>query len=248
MQTHQHRIKTMLSTEEYLQKLIDSFELINANELVYLINCELRVIYMSKLMLDILNKQPSDVLGKYFLEVSPVPDDNALALEKSLQQILENKQSSTFLSINSLRPKEENRALTCIQTPYIHNDQVVAISLQGKQISMPIDVYSILMKSQLEQTPPEDNLEDISLSHREQQIIFLLIHCKNSLEIAQVISTAEQRPIGEKTVRNIISRQLFKKFQVEDQKQLINKLRQLKYHKKFPDNLFNDLHVNLEQI
>lgn len=238
----------MLPRDEYLQKIIDSFELINANKLVYLVDREFKVIYMSPLMLDILNKSPSDVVGKYFLDAAPVPENNARELEKSLRQILIDKQSRKFLSINSLRPGDENRVLVCIQTPYIFADQVVAIGLQGKQIDIPLDIYGILINSQLEQLACEENLVDANLTHREHEIAFLLLHCKNSLEIAHVLTVAEQHPISEKTVRNIISRQLFKKFQVRDQKQLISKLRALKYHKKIPDKLFKDLHIDLQML
>lgn len=238
----------MLSHDEYLQKLIDSFKLINNNKLVYLINREFRVIYMSELMLGILNKRLEDVLGKHFLDVAPVPSGNAKALKKSLQQILKDQQSRKFLSINSLRRGDENRVMICIQTPYINNDQVVAIGLQGKHIDIPLDIYSILINSQLKQSSTKGHPVEINLTPREQGIAFLLLHCRNSLEIAQVLTVAERNPISEKTVRNVIARQLFKKFQVSDQKQLISKLRALKYHKKIPDNLFRDMHIDLQTL
>lgn len=238
----------MLSQDEYLQKLIDSFKLINDNKLVYLINREFRVIYMSELMLSILNKRQEDVLDKYFLEVAPVPQGNAEALKKSLYQMLEDQQSRKFLSINSLCHDDENQTLICIQTPYINNDQVMAIGLQSKHIDISLDIYSMLINSQSEHPLAEENLVNVNLTNREHEIAFLLLHCKNSLEIAQVLTIAEQHPISEKTVRNIISRQLFKKFQVSDQKQLISKLRTLKYHKKIPDNLFNNIFIDLQTL
>lgn len=238
----------MLTQAEYLQKLIASFELIYVEKLIYLVNRDLRVIYMSKLMLRLLNKQSCDVVGKYFLEVAPVPESNATLLEESLLQILDDQRSRKFLSVNSLRVGEENQMLLCVQTPYLYKGKVVAISLQGKQIDLPINIYSILTNQQPDKRALENNLDHVKLTQREDEIAFLLLYCKNSTEIAQIISVVGQQKVSEKTIRNIISRQLFVKFQVSDQKHLIEKLRSMKHYKKIPPHFLRNLHIDLDLL
>jgi DNA-binding CsgD family transcriptional regulator len=77
--------------------------------------------------------------------------------------------------------------------------------------------------------------QKITLTQREEKVIFLLLQKCSSREIAEILSKLENTAITKDAIDKLITNQLQKKFNVANRNMLAEQLIKLNYHKLIPD-------------
>ena len=85
----------------------------------------------------------------------------------------------------------------------------------------------------------------VKLSKREEEVLFLLLHGKSAREITDFINRAEQSNISVNTIKSIINKQLYLKFDVYDLATLLNKSRQQGYTNFIPTSFIINQGIHL---
>ena len=85
----------------------------------------------------------------------------------------------------------------------------------------------------------------ISLSRREEEVLFLLLYGKSAREITEFINKAENNSISVNTIKSIINKQLFFKFDVYDLEELLAKAKAMGYASIIPASFIVENRIHM---
>ena len=233
----------------FLNKVVELYNLIYVNELVFLIDVNNTILFAGEKIQEVINCHPKTLIGKNHLDILPLPQENISSVNASIDKVIKTKSPQEFLSIN-LNHNHEYLILDCVLKPIINpvTDNIVAIGVESRKLDAKLYLYKLLLLLENNQinlnqhTPHIDPL----LTLREHEIAFLLFYCKSTKKIATILGDLYGKSVTSKTLSNIISSGLYPKLQVYGIDALINKLHSLGYHTKIPVSFLINMHLDLE--
>lgn len=238
----------MLNDIDLLNKTTELYNLIYPNEPVLLIGMNDCILFAGKKIQAITNINTELLIGKNYLKVLPLPEENINNIKFSIEKVLLTKAPQEFLSINR-NHNPDYLILDCILKPIINpsTDNIVAISVESQKLNTPLYLYKLLLFLEKNQFRLTQNVEhtDTLLTLREHEIAFLLFYCKSTKKIAMFLSNLYDKSVSAKTISNIISSGLYLKLNVYGIDALIDKLQTLGYHNKIPVSFLMNMHLDL---
>lgn len=237
------------SDHSCLSKIADYYQLIAQSKFFCVIDLDYNVIAIDDKTLDIF-KFTENIIGKNFLydfERSPKRFHFA---RYNLMSCQSNKRIIKFLTVNKGR-KIGYETLLYEYSPLVNNNtkNVVAILITAEVPSIPISFYKIT-QSFKDQGIVNRNIHDIKtpLSEREREVLFLLFHCRNKSEIAEVLSNIHGKQITESAIRKLIHRNLYSKFNVVNEIGLRNAIREYGFYLRIPDAISDEFIFNVTDL
>lgn len=228
-----------------LEKYVEFCELFYIDSFTIVLDLDSKVVFVGNKFLEVVKRTKQEMLGKNLYETTQIPESNRKISDKAFPQAISNKETKQCFIANLYHSYPQAYILMLLFSPILTaENEVIAARLDFTPVEISY-FYHILIhtKNKIEPANLPDN--DSFLTRREHQVAFLLCHCKNSSEIAQVLSLFNQKNIQAKTVNNIISRYLFSKFNVDTKAELINKLKEMNYDKKMPNSLLSNQFIDL---
>ena len=241
-----------LDDKQFLDKVLDLFQLIHKNELVLLIDLNDIILFSGNTITDLIHVTLNDIVNKDYKKVTWLPAENIKFITKSINNVIKTKQSSLFLNINLFHTYEYIVLQGTIK-PLINHDtnNIVAIAVESRKLDFDLNFYKILniiAKHKALKANTTNTHTETLLSLREHEIVFLLNHCKTVENATELLNKFYTKPISSKTVYNIIRQQIYPKFDVYNLDNLINISQKLGYHKKIPSSFLINLHIDLNSI
>ncbi len=236
------------SDSSFLSKIIELFNLIYSDDPVILIGIDGIILFVGEKIQDITGISADDLLGKNHLEVLPLPKDNIDSILTAIDDVLKYKEQSEFLSVN-LNHEIGYAILHCVLKPIINpsTHNVVALHVESKKLPLHIYLNSILSQISAKSYSDKCNQmnKDDLLTLREHEIAFLLFYFKSAKKVSVILSEIYGKSVSAKTIANIISFQLYSKFDVYGQEALLDKIYELGYHQKIPQSFLSNLFIKL---
>ena len=241
----------MQTNEECLTRVIQLFNLLYRKSFIHIIDLENRFIFVGDEMLDVANETRENVIGRTWYDVMSPHPDNIVSTELGIRAAISTRLAQHAITINVKRHETTQRILHVIQKPIINpaTDQVVAVHIEFFKVNFPLYFHHLLLKNPERITTRCLTYEQEGiLTRREHEIAFLLFYCKSLDDIVEVINAHSDRKITAKTIRNIISQQLFKKLHVFNRDSLLEELHKLEYHRKIPSSLLSNPHIDISEL
>ena len=76
----------------------------------------------------------------------------------------------------------------------------------------------------------------------------MLFHCSSRAEIAEIISKIHEKSISESAIRKLIQRNLYSKFNVVNDLELRNAIRNSGFHLRIPDAISDEFIFNVDNL
>ncbi|WP_158649261.1 helix-turn-helix transcriptional regulator [Aquella oligotrophica] len=234
---------------KHLEKYIRHCEDFYSDTFMIVLDRDLIARFAGNQYLKVGNKNLQSVVGKHIHATALIPDENIQPSLKAFNKAITEGITVPVLIANLLHKIEDKiQVLGACISPIMEPNTRYVIGLRFEFCTIKIDTFfQILIKNA--QPIVNNNLphNDEFLTKREHQIAFLLFYCSSYVEIAEIISRFNQRIITEKTVRNIVSRYLYPKFNVSNKDSLLAKLQLHGYHNKIPNSLLSNRFIDLSR-
>ena len=241
------------SDTNILNELIQLYEQVHFNNKIALLDINLIVKYVSKPLLTILNNGITDPLLLTNINLIDSmkrlnrPPEIIQYIEQSLAKVINENHLVENINID-LKRETVNIVLQCRFTP-LHNREtgnIIAIEALLSVLNTPLllsEPGKLLKHGEFSSLKSNDKL----LTRREHEVLFLHFQCKSAKEISQQISAIYNKDISLHTIGRV-NYQLYKKFNVYNQNQLIIEARKQNYHKKIPVTLLSNRIIDIQDL
>lgn len=238
-----------LANDKFLIKTTEFYSYTYITDAVFMLDLNYQILFAGNGVAKLMARPAKDLLFKNCLEILPISKQSIKPLLATLDKMLYLRQPHEFLSVNP-NYQEDLLILHCTEKPIVNpgTNDTVAISMELRKLDIPLYFAKILELNSFPISNLTQDYQDHLLTKREHEIAFLLFHYPTSEKIAEIISSFSPKPVSAKTIRNILSQQLYPKFKVYNIQALIDKLYVLDYHKKIPPSLLVDQYFDLTGI
>lgn len=227
---------------EFLELYIRSFAIISSGKMISITRVDTKeFIYVSQPMIRLFRNDDS-LIGKRLDNIpvlEPFIDEYMLLFKKVLQK---------SGPVNALIAHDFSN--TGIKTIKVLHKQPIISPLTGTILAIIDEIKDFAMNRELSQfislmnyhadtineNPQIQSEPNITLTKRQQEIIFLLTLGKSPKNIAEFISQLEGKVLAPATITAIINKQLYTKFEVNSTSKLIEKAIIMGFVNNVPDN------------
>jgi hypothetical protein len=231
-----------------LSIIIDYYQNIEQKRIFCVIDLDYTIVAINEQTIDIFGLS-GEVVGKNFLHDFERSDNRYKFVSANLFDCVSNKVIVKFLTANKSR-KSGYETLLYEYIPLIDKVKktVVAILISAELPSIPLNFHKL--KETLKGNKPKIDImiDKLVLSEREKEISFLLFHCRTRDEIAQILSNIYDKSITESSVRKIIQRNLYDRYNVVNDIDLRNAIRDTGLHLRIPDAISEDFIFTLNDL
>lgn len=229
--------------------IINYFQSIEEKEIFCIIDLNYIILAINDLTMSIFDLYGDGFLDKNFLyDFNRGAYRHAFAKANLLNCYL-NKRKIQFLSVNKRR-KSGYELLLFEYTPLINKKtgNVIAILIAAEVPLIPINFHNL--KERLKHISIENNEHEgsLQLTEREKEVLFLLFHCRSRNEIAEILSNVYGKNITEAAIRKLIQRNLYSKFNVLNDPDLRNAIRNTGFHLKIPDIISDEFIFTVDEL
>ena len=229
--------------------IVDYYQRIEQKRIFCIIDLNYTILAINESTMDIFGLYGDAFIGKHFLTDFNRSLTRFTFTNANLLSCLLNKRVIQFLSVNKIR-KTGYETLLFEYTPLINKNtnNVVAILISAEVPLIPINFHNLKERLKLNsqaETIFDDRLE---LSEREKEILFLLFHCSSRVEIAEIISKVHGTKLTESAIRKLIQRNLYTKFNVLNDLELRNAIRNAGFHLRIPDSISNEFIFTVDDL
>lgn len=249
----------MLTNKAALDLLINTYQnfYIDSPQMLFLADLEYNLCAYSNFTIEVWDS-PISRMGQSMIGINLFDSSLTRFIDKELviqlfDEMLKTKKAITILGVNFAR-KIDYWVLIFEYEPVIRHDtgEVIAIQGRGYRPKYPINWYKLPSLFQHEEHCSVEQIEaknDSFLTNREHEILFLMYNFETYEEISAIISLNNKKQITSSAVGKYIRRNLYSKFNVNDNQSLKLKAAKLNYHKKIPISLMPPtLVLNLEDL
>lgn len=239
-------VKRNINMHKTLSKYVEFAQTFQENSFMIILDLDFKVLFAGKEYLNVIKKTPAETLGKLLSESTPIPEKNRILSKIAFTEAIQEQKVKEVFIANLYHPYPSYYTLLLTFHPIIDPSSNTTVGAKLEFIPAEIAYFFHILVQISEKIEPnglEDN--DDFLTPREHQIAFLLCHCKDLNEIANIMSLFNNKKITAKTVANIISRYLFTKFKVTQRDELMLTLREHGYHQKMPNSLLSNQFIDL---
>jgi len=229
--------------------IVDYYQQIEQKRIFCIIDLNYIILAINESTMDIFGLYGDAFIGKHFLNDFNRSLTRFTFTNANLLSCLLKKRVIQFLSVNKIR-KIGYETLLFEYTPLINKNtnNVVAILISAEVPLIPINFHNLKERLKLnrqDETIFDDRLE---LSEREKEILFLLFHCSSRVEIAEIISKVHGTKLTESAIRKLIQRNLYTKFNVVNDLELRNAIRNAGFHLRIPDSISNEFIFTVDDL
>ena len=233
---------------KYIQRSIDAAKIIfHDQELFYVLNLDYQLEYCSEHYAQFLGYSSANELLKLIVNDSDLTHSFGVSKCNPLQTAQQNSPHVFLMFVNDKFGKK--RPLFSVVRRILNDENIlVGFFINNIRAFFNSDKLQLLEKlnpnfTHKRYTYNKDLL--IKLSKREEEVLFLLLYGKSAREITDFINCAEQSNISINTIKSIINRQLFVKFDVYDLATLLSKSRQQGYANFIPASFIINYGIHL---
>lgn len=190
------------------------------------------------------------IIGKNFLYDFNRSNKRFHFTSYNLGSCIKNKKVIKFLTVNNDR-KTGYETLSYEYLPLVNNEtlNIVAVLITAEVPVVPLSFYKITQSFKNQKLPTRViNNKDYTLSEREQEVLFFLFHCNNKTEIAEILSNIYGKIITESSIRKLIHRNLYSKFNVVNEIELRSVIREHGFYLKIPDIISDEFIFNITEL
>ena len=233
----------MQNINPLLQKTINHFKTTSYHRMFAILDLDLKIVLIDN-KAPIVMRLSGEIIGKHFLYDFDRTPKRAEFVKKNMAKCIKNKQVITFLSVfYDRQPGYE--MLVYNYMPLINNEsgELFGVMVEADVPKFPINFYALKNHLFSEEVLPKQKRtkNQLKLTLREQEIMFLLFHCDTTEEIASILSSVYARTITVAAIRKSIWRGLYTKFDVQNIFALKSAAVSAKLHDKVPTSLSNEL-------
>lgn len=226
---------------EYLDNFISFAKLNFQAKSMVIWDHEFKCIFASKLYLDYIGE--ADICGKKMFEVNQEFANLSIEFKHKITNRVLSSRKPVMGYFFYSNPKGQSYALMNATVYPIFDQQsneIIAVLTEVNRIGNE-EAYFALIKSFSTKDQNSVMSTTLNLNHkitlRERIIIFLLIIGRNHKQITQIIATIFNRAITVNTVSNAISKQIYRKLEVNNTPDLIHKAIRLGFLYNIPKEL-----------
>lgn len=232
--------------DNFLKKYVEHCEIFYKQSFMILMDKHLTAVFVGDKFLEVAERTRESIIGVHIHGTAKIPSVNLEPSLKAFNKAISQNKIINLIITNLNRRNVDLHTLGAqlypVQNP--NTQEVVGLRFEFNQIKLDYFFHIVIkVLDKIEVSPQPDN--DTFLTSREHQIAFLLFYCKNTTEIAQVITLFNNKTTTEKTIRNIISKQLYPKFAATNRASLMNGLKEAKYDQKIPNSLLSNQFIDL---
>lgn len=246
-----HTVALELNESDFAarQLIVSYFQQIESRRIFCILDLDYTILAINDLTMSIFHLYGESFLGKNFLyDFNRGAYRHAFAKANLLNCYL-NKQKIQFLSVNKLR-KSGYELLLFEYTPLINKKtgSIIAILIAAEVPLIPINFHNL--KERLKHIYIENNEHEgsLQLTEREKEVLFLLFHCRSRNEIAEILSNVYGKNITEAAIRKLVQRNLYGKFNVLNDQDLRNAIRNTGFHLKIPDVISDEFIFTVDEL
>ncbi len=236
-----------------LNRLIKIYEQSHFNNNVGLLDVNLIIQYVSNPLWNILTNSNHNVSRLYGMKLttlmhclhrsSHVIDH----LKHSVEKVI--RSNCMVENINIDLQRNINNIILRIRFLPLYNcktGNIIAIEASISVLDSPLLLSepSKLLKHSVSSAMQSD---DLLLTRREHEVLFLQFQCKSAKEISQKLTAIYSQPVSFNTIGRV-NGQLYKKFKVYNQEQLLIEARKQRYHCKIPTTLLSDHNIDINDL
>lgn len=236
------------SDEKSVALVVNYYKNIEQKQIYCIIDINYKIIEINSFTIEVFNLSGA-VIGKHFLNDFERSSGRFNFVSSNLLDCVINKKIVKFLTVNkNRRVGYEMLIYEYIPLTNKTTQNVVAILISAELPSIPISFYNL--KETLKQKNWECNKinENLVLSEREKEILFLVFHCRSRDEIAEILSRLHGKLITEDAVRKIIQRNLYSKFNAVNDSELRKFIRNSKFYLRIPDVISDEFMFKVEEL
>ena len=234
--------------------IVDYYQRIEQKRIFCIIDLNYTILAINESTMEIFGLYGDAFMGKNFLTDFNRSLTRSTFTSANLLNCRWNKRVIQFLSVNKMRTAGYE-TLLFEYTPLLNKNtnNVVAILISAEIPLIPINFHNLKERLKLnslyETSLDENSVEDrLDLSEREKEILFLLFHCSSRAEIAEIISKIHEKSISESAIRKLIQRNLYSKFNVVNDLELRNAIRNSGFHLRIPDAISDEFIFNVDNL
>lgn len=229
-----------MQDSEYLNKYIKALKVIEDKRIMMVSHVDsFKFQYVSEAYKKYITNE--DVIGKRLRDTNHPGKEASDELLKISLNVIKAKKSASFFVVFKFPQLAKTLCFLYTLTPIINPETDNIVGLLGEfqliDLSFIARLFSLISSFSFPQSDTP-GIEDLKLTNREKEILFLLTLGYGYKEIAYILSGAKgEKTISANTVNSIIRRQLFKKFMVTNIPELIIKSGQVRALESIPDSI-----------
>lgn len=239
-----------MTDEEALDLIIKCHTMLNDNTFGVIVDLNYIVVAEDAMSAKMTNTESGSFIGrKIFPDISTTKWRSDI-VEKNLLDCLTTRKTNKWLSLRFSR-QIEYWLIILSYAPIINlaTNNVIAYKISGEKITYPLAFYKldqIINSSQ-------DDLQTRSKGKKLHALIgaailFLIFHCENYQQIANLLSLSLGKNITKSMVSKVISRTLYPQFNVVNLESLKSKAHKSGYHKQVPASLLGEFMFPLDKL
>lgn len=240
-----------MNDREALESVISYHQNIDENRLVAIVDLEYNILYEDGKSALLTQTDGGSFLGRKLIPDLAKSPWRIEIVQQALTNCFNSRKTSHWLSLRFSRIPEYWLIIQTYQ-PLINQTtkNVIGYKVSGEKPNFPLAFYRLDKLIALSSHHRE--VEIISESNAQQQfekeVLFLLFHCSNYEQIAELLSLTNRKIYTKGIIAKTISRKLYPQFNVINLEALKEKAHAQGYHKKLPFSLFGEFMFPLSEL
>jgi hypothetical protein len=225
--------KTNGSNDEYLKKVVESASFLSQaipRSMVTIKNSNRQYVYCTNYWAQRLGASSEEIEGGTYCSAAY---HHSGEIEKQIldedERVITRRTPILVLKIS--HNPDQLEPYYCLKSPIINpeTNDVVGVYCQG--FVLAVATYKNIV---LQKVGSYDDTNNMALTTREKQVIFLFLSHLNSQEIATILSEFEEKKISKSAIDSVFNEQLYRKFGVHNRPDLHKKLLNLGFSCRIP--------------
>lgn len=240
-----------MNDREALESVISYHQNIDENRLVAIVDLEYNILYEDGKSALLTQTDGGSFLGRKLIPDLAKSPWRIEIVKQALTNCFNSKKTSHWLSLRFSRIPEYWLIIQTYQ-PLINQEtkNVIGYKVSGEKPNFPLAFYRLdkLIALSSHHREVEITSENNAQQQFEQEVLFLLFHCSNYEQIAELLSLTNRKIYTKGIIAKTISRKLYPQFNVINLEALKEKAHAQGYHKKLPFSLFGEFMFPLNEL
>lgn len=240
-----------MNDREALESVISYHQNIDENRLVAIVDLEYNILYEDGKSALLTQTDGGSFLGRKLIPDLAKSPWRIEIVQQALTNCFNSKKTSHWLSLRFSRIPEYWLIIQTYQ-PLINQvtKNVIGYKVSGEKPNFPLAFYRLdkLISLSSHHREVEIISENNAQQQFEQEVLFLLFHCSNYEQIAELLSLTNRKIYTKGIIAKTISRKLYPQFNVINLEALKEKAHAQGYHKKLPFSLFGEFMFPLSEL
>jgi DNA-binding CsgD family transcriptional regulator len=237
-----------MANNEFIIKTIAAAKVIfHADELYYIIDDSYKVQHCSESYAKYLGFNSAGELNKLIVDDNSLNHYFGISASEPIKLSENNSPHVYLVFVNDIH-NAKKPFFSVVRSIIDDNKNIIGYFINNITAFFNADKLQLLEKLNpnfSQKSYRHKNKNPVALSRREEEVLFLLLYGKSAREITEFINKAENNSISVNTIKSIINKQLFFKFDVYDLDELLIKAKAMGYASIIPASFIIENRVHM---